>query len=186
MDKAWTRPLTPEGKVDEDDPRFEDMVGCHRGAFMAYNVDSPQPGCEYVWERNKVHDLVRVRQQGGHIVQGDDPEMSILSKMIGDSDDGLSGTPLDSTDTTNELVLVRYPAAVVARKRQEERDRSERMRRGGAQEFAERASQMERQYAGSGPSRFRRSDHAIDHKDDAERLVDQWTPDDGIIPRERG
>lgn len=185
MDRAWTKPLTSEGNVDSDSPNFDNLVGCHQGVHVSYNVHNPQPGCEYVWERRTMEDMIRVRQQGGQIVQAGDPERSGFEALMGtidDPDDGLSGTPLDSSTTTRSLVLVRYPAEAVRRKRESERARAEAFQRGGAEDFIARAEALERQYSGGKPSRFRRADHALDLLDDQERPVDRWTPDKGIVP----
>ena len=181
MDRAWCRPLRHDGTVDSDDPELDGMVGTHQGEFVGYNIFNAQGGCEYVWERTKLQDRIRVRQRGGQIVQASDPERSGFSQILG-SDDGLSGTPLDSSEVTNELMLVRYPEEAIRRKREQQQQKSEVMRRGGAEDFAERADARERQYSGARPGRFRRADHGIDMKDNDERLVDQWVPDDGILP----
>ncbi len=181
MDLEWTKPLTSEGRVDSDDPQLDGMVGTHQGEFVGFNIFNPQAGCEYVWERTKLQDRIRIKQRGGQIVQGDDPERSGFAEILG-TDNGLSGTPLDSGDTTNELMLVRYSAEAIRTKREREQEKAESMRRGGAADFADRADARERQYSGNKASRFRRADHAIDFKDDNERLVDQWVPEDGILP----
>ncbi len=180
MDREWTRPLRTDGTVDSDDPALDGMVGTHQGEFVGYNIFGAQPGCEYVWERTRLQDKIRVQQRGGHIVQGGDPERSGFSQFL--DDDGLSGTPLDSADATNELMLVRYSVESIRRKREAEQAKANAMRRGGAEDFADKADARERQYSGGKPSRFRRSDHAIDFKDDNERMVDQWVPEDGILP----
>ncbi len=181
MDRAWRAPLTHDGQIDTDNPDYDNIGGSHQGAFEYLNVANMQPGFEYIHERNTRADRLRIRRNGGQAVQGDDPEHSAMDSIMG-LDDGLGPTSLDSTNENAELILVRYPAEAVRRKREAELAKANAWRRGGAASFADNVGALERQLSDGRPSRFRRADHSIDMQDANSMLVDQIVPDEGILP----
>lgn len=175
-DRAWLEPLDEEGHIRSDDPDLDTMVGCHEGNYFGLNVVHPQEGCNYVWERNTRPDLLRIKTQGGEVVQAGDPELSAFASVETDRD-----TQMDSTNVYGDVVLVRYTEEAIRRKRDAENKKAQNMMRSGAKDFLDRATQAERDIAGGQATRFRRNDHRIDLQDDAGRTVDSWVPGDGII-----
>jgi hypothetical protein len=177
-DRQWLEPLDEEGYRRTDEPSLDGMVGTHTGAHVGLNLLAPQEGMEYVWERNNPADILRARQQGGQVVAAEDPERSVMREAT-----DVDYTPLDSAEIYKDVVLVRYPAEAVRRRREHIQQKSEALQRGGARDFADRATSMERELAQGLPTRFRRADHRVDFTDAEGQLVDQWTPESGIIDK---
>ena len=176
-EREWLKPLTPEGHLDTDEPDLDSMIGCHTGVFQGLNVLNPQPGFEYVWERNRGPELAKARMRGGQMVGADDPERAAMDKLMSSH----GRTSMDSSDVYGDVVLFKYPESAMRAIREREGAKAQAMMRGGAAEYADRASEIERQMSRGMPSRFKRGDHALRTMDSNENVVDHWTPDDGII-----
>ena len=177
-DREWLEPLDAGGRRQTEDPSLDNMVGTHAGSYVGLNLLGAQEGMEYVWERNNPADVLRARQQGGQVVGPDDPERSVMREAT-----NVDYTPLDGSEIYKDVVLVRYPAEAVRRRREHIQQKAESMQRGGARDFADRATSMERELAQGLPTRFRRADHRVDFTDSEGQLVDQWTPESGIIDK---
>jgi len=175
-DRAWLEPLDEKGNVKSDDPNLEDMVGCHQGNFTGLNMTGVQAGTVVVWERNNPKDLLSAKMRGGEVIRQGDPEAAAAGILTDDRD-----TQMDSTYTFGDVVAVRYSEDAIRRIREAENTKAQNMMRSGAKDFLDRATNAERQIAGGVPTRFRRHDHRLDFVDDADRVVDQWVPGDGII-----
>ena len=180
-DRAWLEPLNSEGNKEPDgeEEDFDRMVGCHTGNFAGLNLYNPQEGFDYVWERNTERDKLRCLQQGGRMVDANDPEFAAIRSMLGANE----AAPLDSLNVYNDVILFKYPESAIRRKREQEQQKAQRSMRGGAQAFIERANDAERAIAGGRATRFARSDHRDDLEDGSGNIVDQWTPDKGIIEK---
>ena len=177
---SWMRPLSEEGSQVSDDPNLSEMVGCWPGPMIGLNIRSPQPGYEYTWELMK--DYFRVcRLEGGQAVQSTDTDSAVMiyQQEMGQSI-GTRPTPLDSTCNNGELFLVRWPVEKVREKHERENQKALEMLRGGAEDFVQKASAAERA-ASARPTRFRRSDHALNYEDNQGQVVEVWQPDQGII-----
>ena len=175
--REWLKPLTSEGHIDTEDPDLDNMIGCHTGNFIGLNVLNPQPGFEYIWERNTGQSIARARMRGGQIVQADDPERAAMSKLMSSH----GRTSMDSSDVYGDVILMKYPEAAIRSIRAKEQAKAQAMMRGGAAEYAERASAIEEQMSRGMPSRFKRRDHALQSRDSGDNVVDQWSPGGGII-----
>ena len=181
-DREWLEPLDEEGNKDpgyEVDDDFDDMVGCHTGNFFGLNVFNPEPGVEYVWERNTDRDKLRCIREGGRMVDANDREFAAVRHVLGASE----GAPLDSLNIFNDVVLFKYPESAIRRKREQEQEKARNRMRGGAQAFADRATEAERAISPGRATRFARADHRQDYEDTSGNLVDQWSPDSGIIEK---
>ena len=179
-DRAWLEPLDPEGNRDpgyEGEEEFDSMVGCHTGNFFGLNVCNPEPGFEYVWERNTDKDKLRCVRQGGRMVDANDREFAAVRNILGVPE----GSPLDSLNIYNDVVLFKYPESAIRRKREQEQKKARNMVRGGAKAFIDRASEAEKEIARGRATRFARSDHTIEAEDISGNLVDHWGPEKGII-----
>jgi len=177
-DREWLEPLDELGNKERDiDEEFDTMVGCHTGTFFGLNVYNPEPGFEYVWERDTQKDKLRCIREGGRPVDANDREFAAVRHVLGAED----GAPLDSLNIFNDVVLFKYPESAIRRKREQEQNKAQSMLRGGAQSFTDRATEAERMFAHGRSTRFARADHRNDFEDSSGNLVDQWNPDKGII-----
>lgn len=178
--KSWIRPLSESGSQVSDDPELENMVGCWPGPMMQMNLRNALPGYEYTWELNK--DYFRVcRLEGGQAVQSTDADSAVMSYLQETGQQvGTRPSPLDSTCTNGELFLVRWSAEKLREKHERENQKALSMLRGGAEDFVQKASAVERA-ASAKPTRFRRSDHALHMEDNQGQTVEVWQPDKGII-----
>lgn len=179
-DREWLEPLDPEGNRDpgyEEEDEFDSMVGCHTGNYFGLNVYNPEPGFEYVWERNTDRDKLRAIQSGGRMVDANDREFAAVRSVLGANE----GAPLDSLNVYNDVVLFKYPESAIRRKREQEQTKARNMIRGGERSFVDRATAAEREMSPGRATRFARSDHRADLEDAQGNLVDQWAPDRGII-----
>ena len=176
-DRSWLRPLK-DGSVDTlGDPELEGLVGCHQGRFMRLNVPA-QPGFEYIWENRK--DIDNARLRGGIRVKAEDPEAKIMFSLSNDPDAN-EASQIDSYVNFNDVTLFKYPIETIRRIRNEESSRAQAMMRGGAAEYADRASAIERQMSRGLDTRFRRADHSMRVVDNADNTIDEWRPEDGLI-----
>ena len=84
-DRFNLKPLSPEGNRDGDDnPELDNLMGCHTGTAYGLNITNPQPGYVYKWPRNKARDINYYRRLGYTVVNAEDPEWSVGSKVPGD------------------------------------------------------------------------------------------------------
>lgn len=178
--KSWMRPLSESGSQVSDDPELENMIGCWPGPMIGLNIRNPRPGCEYTWELMK--DYFRVcRLEGGQAVQSTDSDSGVMSYLQDTgTQPGTRPTPLDSTCNNGELFLVRWSVEKVREKHERENAKSLAMLRGGAEDFVQKASAAEKA-SSARPTRFRRSDHALNYEGNDGRVVEVWQPDQGII-----
>jgi hypothetical protein len=180
-DRFNLKPLSPEGNADGNDvPALDQMTGCHKGTSYGLNLGNPRPGYTYVWERRKGPDILRSKQRGGTVVDRGDDDYPVAATLTG----GLEATPLDSAEIYNDLVLFRYPEEAVRRRREQEQAKANAQLRSGAEDFVSQATQAELEYSGGGPTRFAGRRHRMDFRagfSEDSALVDQWTPDKGII-----
>lgn len=181
-DRGWLRPLTPEGNLDTyGDPDFDNMVGCHTGQFIGLNVPNAEPGYEYVWENRKSAEIMKAKLRGGYRVRIDDPEGIALQKLQDNYVGRNETTPIDSHYNFNDVTLFKYPIERIREIRSEENAKAQAMMRGGAAEFADRATSIERQMSRGQDTRFRRRDHSMRVVDQADQTLDEWQPEDGLI-----
>ena len=176
-DRLTLTPLTPEGNLLTDDPSLDGMVGCHSGPYIHLNVINPEPGFEYIWERNTGRDKMAARQRGGRPVGANDPEMAAMNALM---DDG-GPTPIDSSYVYGDVILHKYPIEAIRRRRENEEAKNSAAMRDGAALYAERAAGIEAQLSRGLPSRFARRDHGLEYKDAQDHTVEHWVPTDGII-----
>jgi hypothetical protein len=181
-DREWLRPLTDEGSVDVDgSPELDNLVGCHKGPFIGLNIPNPEAGFEYVWENRKPSEVMRAKMRGGIRVSAQDPEAVALRAFQDEHVGKNESSELDSHYDFNDVTLFKYPVAAIRRIREEEQARAGAMMRGGAAEFADRASAIEQHMSRGKDTRFRRKDHGMQLVDRAENVLDEWKPEDGII-----
>jgi hypothetical protein len=180
-DRMNLKPLNSEGNRDGNDhPELDEMVGCHTGTSYGLNLGRARPGHTYVWERRKGPDILRSKQRGGTVVEKGDDDYPVSATLTG----GLEPTSLDSGEIYEDLVLFRYPEEAVRQRREREQAKANEQLRSGAEEFVSQATQAEIEYSGGGPTRFAARRHRMDfragHRDESP-LLDQWTPDKGIV-----
>jgi hypothetical protein len=179
QDRQWYEPLAPDGSRDLD--TAEETLGCHGGPYSGLNVGRPQPGFVYAWARNDPRDLLRARHNGSQVVNGDDPEYSMFQELGDDYN-----TPLDTSQLYKDVVLVRTPIERVRERREAEARKSEMQARGDAQDFLDRASDLEAEYGGrgdkAGPTRFVGSGHTIQYEEDGKPAA-AWSPATGVVRR---
>jgi len=184
-DREWLEPLDSDGNRTNL-PIEERVVGCHVGPYAGLNVVDPQPGFEYQWMLNPSRsgaspaDSLRIHVIGAQVVRDEDPEFAAFQKM-----EGMTASPLDTSAIFKELVLVRIPSATVEKHRRENLEKNARMlRKGPAESFVSRASQLESEkYSGRGPTRFASRDHHTEFKHDRDS-VEVSLPDSGIVRTE--
>lgn len=174
--REWLRPLTPEGRLDTDDPNLDDMVGCHKGDFVGLNVINPDPGFEYVWELNRPRDIMRAKMRGGIRVGADEPESAAMAHLTDSTD-----TPVDGYHTFGDVTLFKYPIDKIAKIRAEESARAQAMMRGGAAEFVSKATKLEQEMSRGQATRFKARNHGLQYLDGQENVVDTWNPGDDEI-----
>ena len=127
--------------------------------------------------RNPAHALY-IAQMGGEIVLTDDPEYAAYTQMF----DGQS--PLDSQTLYRELILVRIPEEKLLEKREREEAITQKRIRSGGEAYVQQASTAELQASQGQATRFRRRDHSTQLRaghDDAAPVLENWTPDAGIV-----
>jgi len=180
-DRAWLEPVTDKGSLQGDgSPRYDDLMGGHTGNTEGLNVENPQPGFVYIWERNTPRDLRRcLHMNKGELVVDGMEENATLRTI------GSGSTPIDSTQVYQDVVLVRYPAEQIRRIREAEQKRAQAMLRSGSDEFLGKVTALEREMDPRGRgTRFTMEDHRLSITDDSRGLeIDSWTPDQGILNR---
>lgn len=174
-------PLNSEGNRDGgDNPELDNMIGAHTGTSYGLNVTNPQAGYVYKWPRNQAKDINYYRRLGYSVVRAEDPEWSVGSKVPGD----LDATPLDSSDIYQDVILMRAPEEAVRQQVEREQAKTKNQLRSGADAFVSNATPAEIAFSGGAPTRFAQRKHRLDYRSgysSESPLVDQWTPDKGII-----
>lgn len=186
-EEKWMTPLDAEGNTDMSEHGvFGHTIGCHDGDFIGLNIRNPLPGFEYIWLLNPnrqgagMGDALAIQRLQGHIVTGDDPEMSVLEGM-----EGVDKQFLDTCASFRELVAVRVPEEVMQNKRELEHETNLKMLKSGpAEAFVERAGDLERStYGNKGPTRFRQTTHNTEF-DEGGQTKELHIPDSGIVKTE--
>ena len=181
VDRLTLKPLNPDGNREgNDDPELDNLSGCHSGTSFGLNLVNKQPGYIYKYPRNTARDINYYRRLGGTVVKTQDPEWSVNSKVPGDMDP----TQLDSGDIYNDVVLMRFPEEAIRQQVEREQVKTKNQLRSGAEEFVSGANQAEIAASDGVPSRFAMRQHRMDYRAgfvEESPLVDQWTPDKGIV-----
>lgn len=180
-DRLVLKQLKPSGKPDGDDhPELDDMIGGHTGISSGLNIGKGLPGYEYVWIRNEDSSHILYRHRGGTPVLKDDEDYAAGSVYA----DYSRPSSVDSTVIHSELALYRIPIEAIRRRREEEQAKSEAQLRSGAEEFVSQATPAEIATSGNLPTRFASRRHRMDLRvgpSEEHTLVEQWTPDKGIV-----
>jgi len=186
-EERWMTPLDAEGNTDMTEHGvFENTIGCHDGDFIGLNVRNPLPGHEYVWLLNPnrtgggMGDALAIQRLKGHIVTGEDPEMSVMEGL-----EGVDKQFLDTCSSFRELVLVRVPEEVMRARREQEHEKNLKMLKfGPAETFVSQADPLERtMYGNKGPTRFSQSDHST-YFNEGGQDGEPHMPDSGIVKSE--
>jgi hypothetical protein len=97
----------------------------------------------------------------------------------------MSPTPLDSADVYEDVVLMWAPEEAVRQQAEREQAKTASQLRSGAEDFVSQATQAEIE---KGNTRFAGRTHRMDFRaghSEASPLVDQWTPDQGIVDKDK-
>lgn len=174
-DRGWYESLNETGSRDLDLP--QETLGCHVGPYSGLNIVNPQANFEYSWAHNDPRDLIRVRAQGGQIVNAEDPEYGAY-KALGDT----TNSSIDSANLYQDCILIRTPIEKVRERREAESKKAEISARGSVDNYLQSASALESSYKEHGPTRFSRSDHMVEWEEDG-KTTGMWTPNEGIVRR---
>lgn len=183
-ERAWSAPQDADGNrttLDSSfitDEKYENMVGCHAGPFLGFNIVNPQPGCEYDWPLDNESGHMLAEMRGGEPVRVTDPDQAGLSYKAN------AQTSLDGLVRHRGHILYRYTEKAVRQRREAEAAAALSQLHGGEARYVGGASEAERGYAKGRPTRFRRRDHHSETKSgggDGSRTLDYWTPDKGVI-----
>lgn len=151
--------LDSDGNTPMDS--LDRSIGCHRGDYRVLNVQNPQAGFEYNWERNRPETIMRAKMRGGQMVRDGDPEYTSLRELA-EID---ASTPLDTRTVFGDVVLFRTPMDRVRERHEENARKSRQSLLGGVDRYVNQAQHDEREQAGQrGMSslRFARSNHQLD------------------------
>jgi hypothetical protein len=190
LDREDLMPCDYDGNrgLDTDETTSDAFRGCHVGEYAGLNVGNPQPGFVYSWCEDNDRSRLRVRQSGGQIVQGNDPERAAYSYMTGSA----PSSDLDSAfGAFPGVLLVRTPIEVERRKQEIQEAARQKNLRGtlAEQEFIDRGRRatQESDYSrrsGRESLRFVTHGHGYrvtDGPDENDRTLDMWGPSTGIL-----
>ena len=182
--REWLQPQDMQGNLRPEDGEVT-VRGCHRGFYTGLNVVNPQPDFEYQWVLKDPNKIRAARMRGWRQVAQDDPEMSAWRASVYGEDDSDQPTPLDTTDTFNELVFMKIPSAQLAEIREEQEAERIRRTRGGPDQAWMSGARADEVQAGYGrPTRFIAAQHSQTITEN-DAPVETWTPDRrGIISEE--
>jgi hypothetical protein len=185
-DREWQESLDSDGNRNPELGVEDNVVGCHVGPYAGLNLYNAQPGFEYQWMLNPSRsgaspaDSLMIHEIGGIVVKAGDPEYAAFNRM-----EGMTASPLDTSNMYRELVLVKIPAERQAQRRQANLEKNAKMlRRGPEESFVNRASHQESErYSGRGPTRFAMRGHQTQFNHDRD-TVEVSLPDSGIVRTE--
>ncbi len=185
LDLEWLEHLDAEGNRTNI-PTEKRIVGNPVGPYAGLNVCDPQPGFEYQWMLNPSRpganpaDSLAIHVIGGVVVTSEDPEFAAFKKL-----EGMGAGALDTSTLYKELVLVKIPEEMQARRRQENLEKNARMlRKDPADSFVAGTSALESErYSGRGPTRFALRGHQTEFTHGLD-TAEVSLPDSGIVKTE--
>ncbi len=158
-DRSWWTPLNPDGNKPSVDG-ITPTIGCHAGESAVLNVQNPQQGFEYRWEKKDPRKIMRAKMRGDIPVLAGDQEYMGLNRMVGLD----SASPMDTQDIVGDVVLMRTPIEVMRKRREAEAVEAHKRLHGAYANFIEGGSPEEVEMANHQnlPSlRFARGDHQL-------------------------
>jgi hypothetical protein len=170
-------------------PNPEDITGCHTGHYYGLNISGARPGFSYQWLNRKPNEVAVARHKGFVLVNdGDSDSPAYMAGMEEYQDESDTPTPLDTSQVFQDVVLARIPTERLRQLEDANRERSERMLRGGTAAYVAGATPEELETDPDGrPTRFaprqgKYGSHQISFKED-NRTSDTWVPERGIVER---
>lgn len=158
----FVKPLSHRGNVI-DEVTGEEVYGCHKGVAAHLNIPNAQPGRIYFWGSIRPNRQRHYRLHGWRPVSADDPE-----RHANPMDIHSVGTPLDSSQVSNDVVLMYMdePRYAEHRERIEERTRarSTDIRESFEQKGREVQMSLQQRYRPSASLYFARSDHGLSYE----------------------
>jgi hypothetical protein len=131
------------------------VLGTHKGAAAALNVENPQPGMHYSWIRNTPDEKRRRSMLGYQPIGPDDPESK------GAEMDPNWGTSLDGSVVRRDVVLARIPLERLRLIREENLRAARAALRTSTDDFLAKGEPYDRRYGAGGERRvyYVRGDH---------------------------
>ena len=172
-DRAWLEPVDHEGNR-------EGVLGCHTGNTEGLNIENPEPGMAYLWQKN---DAARIRgslRDGYVVVSDSDPELAHM-KSLGSANQ----STVDTSQMYGDVILMKAPIEKVRLIREREHQRAQEMLRSGSDNFLSKVTQAEVELDPRGKgTRFALGDHRMKitagfTEDSPE--IDEWSPEHGIL-----
>ncbi len=174
-------PVREDGRTRKYDnvPSDTNIIGTHNGDYAGLNVLNPEPGKYYQWAKRTPEARMREAQKSGRpVTASDNAAPAYTLGLVTDESD--TPTPLDTAQVYQDVVLFEYDEDIIAARRREESEASLRAIREADREFLHGASAAE---LATSPqrTRFAQRRHSLQMQDGAGGVVNQWSPDQGIL-----